>query len=477
MTYNEGDQLRAAVDAAPIPMAVTRISDGLILHANALLGQFFGLQSHKMIGRNSTRDYYYDLADRDESLMLIERQGYVRVRELRLRKADGSPCWVVLSMRRVAFDGEAALISGFYDVTERREAEEALRERSHDLGERVKELNCLYDISKLVDQPGISLQEIAQGTAEIIIPSWQYPEVTCAQITLEGQEFSTDEWGESPWRQSSEIIVRGEPVGVVEVCYREERPESDEGPFLKEERSLIEAIAQKLGEVTDRKRIEAALRDSEHLHRMVVESVSEIIYLVHLEGDPLAGSFRFGNTRMKEILGYDTDEFRSDPGLWLRVIHPDDLPQVDETTRHMFATGESTTREYRMRHKESDRYVWLEDKVVPQVDETGKTVSFLGVARDITIRKQTEEALQKEREELEHEVETVIQRGSPFGLTFREHTVLRLVAKGQTDKAIGALLSISRRTVNKHVENILAKMRCSSRSEATAMAFREHLMD
>ena len=65
-------------------------------------------------------------------------------------------------------------------TAKRKQAEEALRKRTHDLGERVKELKCLYGISNLVHRPDISLEEMPQGTVDLIPPGWQYPEVTCA---------------------------------------------------------------------------------------------------------------------------------------------------------------------------------------------------------------------------------------------------------------------------------------------------------
>jgi hypothetical protein len=77
------------------------------------------------------------------------------------------------------------------DARKRDRTEETLREKSHDLDERVKELNCLYGISNLVDKPDISLEEILQGAVDLIPPSWQYPAITCSRIILESKEFIT----------------------------------------------------------------------------------------------------------------------------------------------------------------------------------------------------------------------------------------------------------------------------------------------
>src|SRR3990170_5387581 len=89
---------RAIVDAAPIPLAISRLSDGLILHANAHLGPTFGLPPDEVVGRRSV-DFYYDHADREALLDIVRRDGYVRDHELRSRKADGTPFWVLVSLQ------------------------------------------------------------------------------------------------------------------------------------------------------------------------------------------------------------------------------------------------------------------------------------------------------------------------------------------------------------------------------------------
>jgi len=148
------------------------------------------------------------------------------------------------------------------EIFERERVEEALREKTHDFGERVKELNCLYGISNLIEQPGISLEEILQGTVDLIPASWQYPEITSSRIILESQEYRTKNFRETIWRQTSDIVIHGEKIGSLQVFYLEEKPESDEEPFLKEERSLINAIAEQIGKIIDHKQDEDELKRS-----------------------------------------------------------------------------------------------------------------------------------------------------------------------------------------------------------------------
>jgi PAS domain S-box-containing protein len=131
------------------------------------------------------------------------------------------------------------------------------------LHERIKELNCLYGISRLVQDTDLSLREILHGTLERIPPAWQHPEIIGARIVLEDQTCETPGFRETIWKQSCDIRIHAETVGALEVYYLEERARKDEGPFLNEERSLLEAIAGQLGQIVERKRAEQALRASE----------------------------------------------------------------------------------------------------------------------------------------------------------------------------------------------------------------------
>ena len=96
---------------------------------------------------------------------------------------------------------------------------------------------------------------------------------------------------------------------------------------------------------------------------------------------------------------------------------------------------------------------------------------------DITKRKRLEEELQEMRDDLESKIERRMESGNPYKLTFREFTVLHLIADGKADKEIAAELGISIYTVHRHVSHILAKMDSPSRTEAGTRALREGLLD
>ena len=132
----------------------------------------------------------------------------------------------------------------------------AHRHAQSDLRERVKELICLYGIARLAAQSNIPLEEILQSIVELLPPACLYPEITFAEIILDGHSYSTPHFQEVKHKLTSEIMVDGERRGMVKVFYSEEKPELDEGPFLKEERSLIDTVAREVAIIITRRQAE-----------------------------------------------------------------------------------------------------------------------------------------------------------------------------------------------------------------------------
>jgi DNA-binding CsgD family transcriptional regulator len=120
------------------------------------------------------------------------------------------------------------------------------------LRERIKELNCLYGISQLAERNLNSLDNLLEELVKFLPYSWQYSEITCARILFKGKTFTSDKFQVTNWRQSSRIYMYHEAVGEICICYLEECPPSDEGPFLKEERALLDAVAEQIGTIATR---------------------------------------------------------------------------------------------------------------------------------------------------------------------------------------------------------------------------------
>jgi uncharacterized small protein (DUF1192 family) len=132
----------------------------------------------------------------------------------------------------------------------RARAEEILREREPLLIERVKEISCLYSIvSLMADRSYPSEEKKVQDIVKLIPTGWHDPQDAYSQIILWGKEYKTDNFQDTPWKQSSSIIVDGEPAGTLAVGYLKEKPVREEGPFLLEERTLIDVLTRLIGEI------------------------------------------------------------------------------------------------------------------------------------------------------------------------------------------------------------------------------------
>lgn len=148
------------------------------------------------------------------------------------------------------------------------------------LAERVKELNCLYGISNLMENQDVSLSWIMQRAVELIPAAWQYPENACARIRLDDDLYTSSSFRTTRWRQNTKIILNGRHVGDVDVFYLQVPASGDEGLFLEEEKRLLNAIGERLSKVLWLKQSEKALKESEERYRVLTEHVAEGVALV-----------------------------------------------------------------------------------------------------------------------------------------------------------------------------------------------------
>jgi DNA-binding CsgD family transcriptional regulator len=130
------------------------------------------------------------------------------------------------------------------------------------LRERIKELNCLYGIGQLAERHSDSVEDLLRDIVKFLPYSWQYPEITCVRIVFKGKTYKSKGFKLTKWRQSSRIFMYNEPVGEVTILYLEERPPADEGPFLREERALLDALAERIGSAAMRISAEQELQES-----------------------------------------------------------------------------------------------------------------------------------------------------------------------------------------------------------------------
>jgi PAS domain S-box-containing protein len=264
---------------------------------------------------------------------------------------------------------------------------------THNLNERVKELNCLYNISNILNVRDLQSERIYKKILDFIIPSYQYPEITAVRLLLEGKEFKTKNFKETIWKQSKHISIHGKRIGELEICYLKKCETSDEGPFLKEERHLINSIAQLLSQFIERKRTEAALQQSESRFRILIEKAPVAISLSR------NGFYIYNNKMFLQMFGFkNTNELNGQP------IFEQFAPQCGKEIEDLAFLRKKKTPvsdEYEsigLRKNGVQFPIYLAITRVNLIDGPAS----IGFYTDITERKKAEESLKESREQLKN---------------------------------------------------------------------------
>ncbi len=298
--------------------------------------------------------------------------------EYRFQRKDGRWIWIHdRSVGTYEKDGKIYADGLFSDITERKKLEHSLRER-------IKELQCLYSIANIAQRPGIALDEICEEIANVLPQSWQYPEIACARITIDGKEFRTSNYRESEWEQSAGIKVRRAKAGEVEVNYLEERPEVHEGPFLKEERLLIDAIAEQLGNTIERKWAEEELKSSRDYLKKLTDSMWDAVFSVKMPERVIEwanDSFRLTGYEPEECIGKTT-----------QFLYPDERGffTFGDKLKSAIAGGKDILHTEQLLKRKSGE-VFPAEITTTFFKEKGKVVRVTSIVRDVTDRKKLEQ--------------------------------------------------------------------------------------
>jgi signal transduction histidine kinase len=170
------------------------------------------------------------------------------------------------------------------------------------LRERVKELTCLYGIAKLVQLPGISLDYILRETVKLLPPAWLYPDIASAQIVHDDQVYITPGFQKAVHSLKADIIVHKQKCGFIEIRYSAEKPALDDGPFLREERNLIDTIVQELSIIIEQSKAkEEKIKLQEQLrHADRLATIGQLVAgVTHELNEPLANILGFAQLAVK----------------------------------------------------------------------------------------------------------------------------------------------------------------------------------
>ncbi len=337
----------------------------------------------------------------------------------RIIRPDGETRWVSDRARLVEDDaGNPLRVDCFFsDVTERKRAETALRERIRELRDlylkqkaaedeireanrRLRELNADLQAQKeraqhyldiagvlfiALDRRGIvTLANKKAGEVfgypeeEIIGKNWVetfIPEDRIEEVDAVFSQIMTGSVKDVEFIENEVLTRTGE---VRNIAWH--------NSVLKNEKNEITGLLSSGEDVTVRKRAEQALKESEEKFRSIVENVNDIIYAVRPDG-----VFTYVSPNWREMLGHGAEEVigRS----FSEFVHPEDVRLCAEFLEKVLTTGEKQSGvEYRVAHK-NGTWRWHFSNGSPIKDAGNRTLSYIGVARDVTERRQAEQDL------------------------------------------------------------------------------------
>jgi PAS domain S-box-containing protein len=236
--------------------------------------------------------------------------------QMLVRHKDGEWRWLEGAFTNMIDEPNVgAIVNNFRDITGRKRAEDENRRLVSVLGERVKELTALHNAARILQQEQVDTASVLRELAELLPPAFQYPEITAARVSLGGIEAATAGFASSPSALRADCMTaNGQPCSI-EVVYTAERPPAAEGPFLAEERRLINTLADMLRAAYDRRQAEEQLRQtteqlralSASLRSAREEEAARIAREIHDELGAALSSLRWDLEEVGEVVSEAAD--------------------------------------------------------------------------------------------------------------------------------------------------------------------------
>ncbi|MBD3406569.1 MAG: PAS domain S-box protein [Candidatus Lokiarchaeota archaeon] len=268
-TVSDDSEIKLRQSLEMLPEAVIIINqDACILYANSAFSNIVGEDIPSIVEKT-----LYEIIDETDQEIVQEKidglfMGNSSCIELSIRTKNNQKKWIrVSSIPRVTPKSEIHAIAIVIDITEREQYMEILERTTKNLRQTIREQVCLYSSSKLLTDPNRIIEDVLYQLAHLIPTAYQYPDDTVVKITCEGITEQTENFMRTEWCQYADVCIIDKKVGTIQVCLLKDYPDEFEGPFRKQERILLDSLADALGGYLGRK------RDKEELERTTREII------------------------------------------------------------------------------------------------------------------------------------------------------------------------------------------------------------
>jgi len=303
LTFSEA-RFRGLLENAPYVVFIADLKTGQIifcnLRAKAKLVCGTGGDAGKTVGQ-----VFKDFGQWEKILRTLRSEGTISELETVMVDGDGTVFWAILSASVVEYENEPAAMISVRDITLQKTAQQALEIEQFKLRERMKEQDCLQDVLAITSDFSRSADIMLQEIASAIGRGFMYPDIARVRIEVGRKQYETEGFCETPWGLTVKTgSMSGEPVKLT-VVYLEERPFEYEGPFLREERILLDNIARRISVVIDYNQFITSIGEQEQLLKIMFDHVAESVAII----DPQSAGYVSFNDRTATSLGYTREEF------------------------------------------------------------------------------------------------------------------------------------------------------------------------
>jgi len=409
-------KLREYLECIPDAICITD-PDGVFIYGNKAAERLTGYSREELLGKSLLEtgllpETYVPKATRIRDL---NAQGKpTDTQEVRLMRKDGSTILAEVSTHPIAVGDSIELLGIGRDVTEQKEADEALRqseERYRLLAENVSDVIWTLDLNlkstyispSVVRLRGYTPEEVLAGGIEQILTPASIE--VAAQALME--EWALEETGRADPHRSRRLEL--------EMYHKDGSTIWTEVTlgFLRNSEGRPVGILGVTRDITESRAAEEMLRTSEERFRNVLENSLDMVYRLDLR----TGRYDYVSPASERVLGYTPEEFKTlglDSASLL--IHPDDARALADNVMQLItapkAASTASAVEYRIKHKDLG-YRWMCDNRSVVYDDSSTPVAIIGTLRDVT----EEKAAHLELRESEQRFRSVLENS--FDMIYR----------------------------------------------------------
>ena len=372
-------RFRMVTETLAVPLVIIGYPEPEILYGNQLMAELVGQKKEDLIGLPSL-SFYKHPGDRETVVARLLRDGHVDKMELEVQGASGSKLVEIIS-NVIKFDGKTAFLTAFYDLTERKKAEQALQDsegRFRAMSEGTTD-GVLMNENGLIIDANHSVAKMWGGTIEEMIGR------SALSLVVEEDRVKVAEMVRSGSAAPYEILALRKDGSYF--------PAEISGNSVMYLGRLVRVAS--IRDLTERKRSEEALRESEERYALISQGSNEGIWDVDLQ----TGAVYFSD-RMRSIVGLSSGTPTPHYGFWNKWAHPDDQEFINQAVYAHIKHHQPFDIEFRIKMPTGE-YRWFRARGQAIWNAEGWATRIAGSLSDVTSRKLAEKELLTAKEAAE----------------------------------------------------------------------------